>query len=494
MSNDICTNPPVYTMETAPLPQVYYQPSAKTYWRADRDGNWIQVDKESAMNFLILSGFPSSAVARGMLSPAQIAMMRVQTEQNIKYAGPLAGYRAGFYTINGQRILATESPQLIEPVQGCWPILARLLEGMLVDGEIDQQPYFFGWLKQSIIALQEERWMAGQVLALAGPVRGGKSLLQTLITKLLGGREAHPFQFMIGHTTFNADLFVAEHLRVDDQAESIDIRSRRTFGAHIKQVAVTESHRCHPKNATALMLTPRRRMTISLNDDGERLLVLPPLDDDVKDKLMLFKVYQRPMPMPTRTTEEQAAFMRNLESELPAFVHYLLNYEIPVQLQEPRFGIATYHHPELVQLLSETAPEVRLLELIDSAIPEFYGEDSEALAAQWMQRLTNSLRYEAQARQLLQHVNACGNYLSRLEKQENSRVSSRLLDGRRYYSISRPINSESSGQVDQVLTLNGRSRVNNRQGAEQLGESSPLVHLNRSEDPVPRPPAGLELN
>jgi hypothetical protein len=37
----------------------------------------------------------------------------------------------------------------------------------------------------------------------------------------------------MGHTQFNSRIFGAEHLMLEDEAESVDIRSRRRFAANI---------------------------------------------------------------------------------------------------------------------------------------------------------------------------------------------------------------------------------------------------------------------
>ena len=92
---------------------------------------------------------------------------------------------------------------------------------------------------------------------------------------------AKPYLYMTGKTTFNADLFGAEHLMVEDEAESIDIRARRYFGAKIKEIAVNVDQHCHGKGKTALTLTPVWRMTLSLNDEPERMQVLPPASPEM---------------------------------------------------------------------------------------------------------------------------------------------------------------------------------------------------------------------
>ena len=146
---------------------------------------------------------------------------------------------------------------------------------------------------------------------------------------MLGGRVARPYQWIIGSTTFNADLFEAEHLMIADEVPFQDLASRRVFGSKIKDISVNSIQTCHGKFVNAIHLMPCWRLTISLNDEYENLLMLPPLDASLKDKMMLFKVQQAKMPMPCNSPVERASFWDAILKELPGFIDFLQNWEIP---------------------------------------------------------------------------------------------------------------------------------------------------------------------
>ena len=426
--------------QALPAPEIYYHQHGKDYYIQNARGLWIPINEGAVKRHLKSQGY-GAAVGEGQaLSEVDTSLNRIQLSQDVNYAAPLAGYDAGFYEINNRRILVTDSPRLIEPKEGLWPLLEKLFEGMLVDSIIDQRPYFYGWLKIAITALRTKKWQPGQVVALAGPIRSAKSLCQALITRLLGGRSAQPYTYMTGATSFNADLFVAEHLMIEDVAESIDIRKRRSFGAAIKGLSVNREQHCHGKNQQALTLTPFWRVSISLNDEPERLLVLPPLDEDIADKLMLLKVTRKDMPMPTGTADEMDAFWGALLAELPAFMYYVLNWPIPEALRSPRFGVVHFHHPELVTGLEAQAPELQLMELIDQEF--FRGESAapvSALAVEIQTRLTGeNCVYRSQAGSLLHSPSACGTYLARLTGKYPDRITSKRVHGRAYYTIQPP--------------------------------------------------------
>jgi len=420
-----------------PAPDLYYDAITRQYYREDSSHRWISISETSAERTLRSMGYSRVIPDGAMISPVDEVLNKIQFSQNVAYASPLAGYEAGAYRINERLILVTDSPRLIPPVPGEWPVLKTVLEGMFDSGEIKQLPYFYGWTKVFLQALRQKRPQPGQMLGMAGDANSGKSLIQNIITELMGGRVAHPYSFMTDQTTFNGELFKAEHLAIEDDAELTDYRARRTFGSKIKQLVANRAQHCHGKYKEALTLTPFWRVTISLNDDPERLLVLPPLDDDIADKVILLKVNKREMPMPTNTGEEQEVFRAKISSELPAFVHFLDHWEIPAELRSPRFGIIHFHHPELVEGLRMSATENNLLEIIDTVI----FRDSATVdswtgsAASLQARLTDTQsRCREEARRLFGWPAACGTFLGRLER-TTERVASRRVNGKTEWKI-----------------------------------------------------------
>ena len=321
---------------------------------------------------------------------------------------------------------------------------------ILVDGAYDQRPYVYAWLKLGYEALRAGKLRPAPVMGIAGPRNSGKSLLQNLFTVILGGRVAKPYRYMSGHTDFNGELFGAEHLMVEDEAPSTDLRSRRALGAHIKAFTVNQTQSCHVKNRQALTLSPFWRVSISVNDEPENLMILPPIsdsdNDSLGDKIILLRANLAEMPMSTETLEEREAFWHALVSELPAFLHFLLDWELPKEIRHARYGMKTWHHPELLLALDTLAPETRLLSLIDEVLfadHEFHhgclnakskAKDSREGTAEELERLLRAdptFGYEAQ--KLFSWPTACGTYLGRLAKKYPKRVQSdRSSDARRW--------------------------------------------------------------
>ena len=429
----------------------HYDSGRKSYWTTNSRGGWIEITEPSLRKILRSAGFYNKPNKGDYLSQVDQKIKEIFTEQDVDYAGPLAGYNSGLIRRCGNRLLVTSSPKLIQPQEGEWPVLQTFFERLLVDGRYDQRPFFFAWLKIAYDSIRRGIWHPGQVLGLAGVRNSGKSLNQALITEVLGGRSAKPYRYMSGRTDFNADLFGAEHLMIEDEHSSTDIRARRQFGAQIKQFTVNETQSCHGKGRQALTLPPLWRVSISVNEEPEAMMVLPPMSDSehdsVADKLFLLRAMKAEMPMPTVTHDQRHAFWKRMMSELPAFIHFLLNWDIPEELRDGRFGIKTWHHPKLLAALDELAPETRLLALADQVC---FGEEGivdmklvmrtewSGTAEQLERRLFDSI-FAAEARRLLSYPTACGVYLGRLAGRRQSRVKQlRTATARKWLILKQP--------------------------------------------------------
>jgi hypothetical protein len=252
---------------------------------------------------------------------------------------------------------------------------------------------------------------------------------------------------MSDKTTFNADLIGAEHLMIEDEVASTDNRTRRHFGARMKDFTVNQMQSCHPKNGQAISLTPFWRLSISLNEEPENLLILPPIDESLADKIMLIRTRKLPMPMPTGTLAERAAFWNKLVSELPAFLHSLLNMEIPAELRCERFGVKHYHHPDLLAAIDALAHESRLLALIDAHFWPAPDETARVkatpptslrLTAEQLEQGLFESAFGFEARRLLDWNNATGTYLGRLATKHPERIQRDRQANGRFWQIFPP--------------------------------------------------------
>jgi hypothetical protein len=348
-----------------------------------------------------------------------------QMNKMISYAGPLAGHRVGVFTSGERRCLVTEEPrglwQDIAPKVAKAPKwFARFVRDLLPD---EQSLHFLHWFRIALESLRAGDFRPGQAVVLAGPPGCGKSLLQHIITEVLGGRVANPFAYMMGEK-FNYDLAGAEHWAIEDPASSTDIRTRRHFGAKLKEATVNRDIAINQKGKDALLLPLFRRATISVNHESENLSVVPPLDGSILDKVFLFMCGMADVGNDRKKTWD------TIKAEVPAIRAWLLTGlgALPAPLVDARFGVKAWHHPDLIKELSDLSPENRLLELIDHCL--FDGKEAD-MGTVWtgkaimLERDLRKSEFQSEVQNLLKFSSACGVFLQRLLKQNPERFTKR---------------------------------------------------------------------
>ena len=294
-------------------------------------------------------------------------LLRIVEERSIDYAGPLCGRKAGLHEENGLRFLVTTSPKLIEgeddPDSGA--AMFSFVRGLLRDDD-EQIGRFYAWLQRGREAIRHpDKPLPGQALVLIGPAGCGKSLMQELITKCLGGRSADGGPHLTGEEEKNtASLFRAEHLLVSDE----NVRSgadRRKFRDRLKAVVARPGYKLRAMYKDALELRPIWRCTISANPDVGSAGVIPsPVEDEsLADKLIMLAC-EAPSCLPGDAPEDRQRFWDGLIAALPGFLGWIDRTNFPEELRDDRWGVSPYVHPEIHSLLQAADPDGPALEII----------------------------------------------------------------------------------------------------------------------------------
>jgi hypothetical protein len=433
----------------------YFYAQSERFLVRNPAGRWLALSASSYKRILASRGISTKRGNGEVMSEGDHVIIQTQLENDIARYGPLCGRNAGFYVENSIRHLVTESMNLIEPHQGNAPVIFALIRGLLkdesnADNSNAQVHTFCGWLQSSVRALRAGRFVQDQALAIAGPKDCGKSLVQHhIITPCLAGRAVNGEKFFLRGNDFNSDLYRAEHITMDDCQASTKISDRLAFGAKLKGATVGSAvGDLHGKGKDGVAIRPWWRVSVTVNDDPEALLVLPPLNADIADKIILLKARQFEMPMPTRNQEEREKFAAAIRAEIPAFLHFLLHeYEIPEQFRDPRrYGVATYHHPELVELLDGLSPEKELLDLIDTTLFDDPASVAIRISADDLENKIRN-RHPYRANKLFWHSQACGKYLHRLSNKHPDRIDKNATNKGKLWRISPATvdNSESDG-------------------------------------------------
>jgi len=393
---DIETNGLETTIAEPINDRCWYQPtnSGGRYWHQNDAGRWVHKNVQQFTRWLQIQGLRKNTEKDDgrILSEIDELLTVLETDRLLDYAGGLAGWKSGVIEHNKHKILVTQDPELLEieehksdPEAALWdfdahgwPVLGQFLDGLFngVEREgaseenIDQLPRFICWLWHFLGSVYACKYSTGMALAMAGEPECGKTLLAQIIQRLSGGIVARPYRYMVGQDNFNEEWLGAPLLLVDDENSNTHITERLKFASELKQIVATRGTRIRGLHQKAMLLHPIQRLMICVNLEPERIQVLPPIDTDIQDKLLVLKGYSRPMPMPTRTPDEQEAFWSTLEHEMPRFLYWLLHVYDPDPNDLGRFGPRAWQHPSILEELSKLNPEARTYEFIQRMLEQ----------------------------------------------------------------------------------------------------------------------------
>lgn len=344
---------------TAP-PEVFFENRTSKYWIKDGNGHFRAYSKTNAKTVLAKLG-----VEKG---EQETILDEAMFKKGIDLILSISGYPQGCHDINGLQVLVPDEPMLITPIPGEWLVLKSIWKGVLED---EQFEWLYWWLASTLQGLYQGIWTPAPVIAFIGETGSCKSLTQSILTKLLGRREARVIQAITGGTAFNGDWAAATHLIVEDDFSENTPKIRQRIKENIKAVAVNKYHRIHPKGAQAFTIGPYWRMSISCNPIEESLAVLPDMDETVCKKLALLLFKRAPMPFPTDSPDGRKKLEGVIDGELPALVHELLNAgPVPEHLRddEGRCTVMAYHHDEALEAVSQLTPAGQWLREFDELL------------------------------------------------------------------------------------------------------------------------------
>jgi len=285
----------------------------------------------------------------------------------VQWCGSIAGHRRGLARDTaGLPILILTEARLSEPKAGPFPTIGDILRQAFPDPE--QLAVLIGWLSIRLRAVRAGIHQPGPMLVIAGEVNAGKSLIAWIISQILGGRIANPHAAWTGSMLWNDDLVGAELLLIDDCVGSTDIRSRRALAAAFKEAMYPAQISLRKRNTSSISIRPVWSVMICCNDTPESLQIIPPLDSDLEDKVILLHARKITLGVDTSTPEGRVELQRLVTDELPAFTAKLISHQIPQHLRDSRAGIIAWRDPELTDSLDANSPARRLEDIIESAL------------------------------------------------------------------------------------------------------------------------------
>lgn len=327
------------------------------------------IPKDQLILELKQRGFRPTPKKGDPLSEIESATLVISRQNRVNEVAPVVFKRdKRIVEWNGQLILNTADIQPLEAAESgnktSWPFLYKLMTHMFVDdpnGVLPSVFYFWGWHKRFWEAVLNNRLDQGHTLVLCGPAKRGKTLLATKVIASSVGGYADASDYLSGQTKFNKELGRVACWVIDDTTSAASYVEQRRLTEMLKRATANPRVEFMAKYADSVSLPWAGRPIMSLNNDANSMSVIPSLDSSNRDKLMAFRISEKPFDFPKRDILEAT-----IKKELPHYLAFLRDYKIPKEINtDDRFGVSGFIDPSLSAAAYDSSTRARAAEVLD---------------------------------------------------------------------------------------------------------------------------------
>ena len=182
---------------------------------------------------------------------------------------------------------------------------------------------------------------AGQCMFVAGGSNKGKTLMNHRLLGGMMGGHSDIASYVTGDDNFNENLFEVGLGTVDDQLASSDRRSHLRYTALLKKLVANNVLSMRAMFKGSVDIDWCGRLSVTMNEDPESMRMLPDLDINNRDKVVILRCSPQPINF-------LADVERTIQQELTYFCRYIYDFCIPKECAgSPRFGVKSYIDPHL---------------------------------------------------------------------------------------------------------------------------------------------------
>ena len=329
---------------------IYYIPRIG-YYRRWPDEMWRSQPKEDLILYLAGSqGLSRNKAQGGGLSEVELALHHIQQSRVLDGAIPIVYDKRDIIVIAGKKFLNLARVKVMEPDpnpvmvwgQG-FPWTAKWLGSMF--GPSKQLVYLLTWLKLFYTGARNGELRQGHAIFMVGGTGMGKTLMNARWIPMLMGGGSEAGDYLVKGENFCKELLEVGHWHIDDSQAATDRIQHTKFSERVKSLIANPLVAYHPKYVDRQMVPFSGRLMVTLNEDPASLLMIPDLDRNIEDKLIVFRLRDEK----TFKFGPNADNERQLRKEAPFFLSWLMTWNPPKHLvgNSMRWGMRNYIHPTI---------------------------------------------------------------------------------------------------------------------------------------------------
>jgi hypothetical protein len=413
----------------------------KAYWSKSRRGIWDDQNTDVFRRALRCDGLNAESV-RGAPSEVDRAMHTVETDNRLDGGFPFLYSEKDIHMLRGKRYLNVSRVQPTLPASGTrywpegFPFIASILEGMF---DPQQLQVLLGWLSHAYQGAISHQARQGHALFIVGAVGSGKTLIsQRIIGEALGGF-SEGTSFIMGKDMFNSELFESGVWCVDDAEIAADRQKHELYSQIIKKVVANPAMTYRRMYSEGVTLPWMGRLVVTLNENA--IEMLPDIEAELLDKVHFLKARTSNVKMGEKVDNDA-----RIASELPAFLAHVRDYVIPEEMKDTRgnrFGMKSYHHPELIDAAKASSPSANFAEIVNQWRAHYFTlEDKKTewsgTALELQQELNEDGALTQIVKQTVRNTNHLGKMLGQLVSQGAKGISKKRTSANWVYVLAKP--------------------------------------------------------
>lgn len=341
--------------------EVYYD--GKHFYRRVND-NWL-TDNMSVIqtNLSVQGGLSRKTTKTKEFSEVDQAINHITTNNRVEGALPfvfckdsIVRREDGVYVNTAKAVPHRMSDNPVKWGEG-FPFIADWLDNFFYTKF--QKILWLSWLHRFYKNAYDGTPVPGQCMFIVGGRDSGKTLMNHRLLGPMMGGHTNIAKYVTGEDNFNENLFKCGLATVDDAIASTDRRAHTRYTTLLKMIVANRDLSMRAMHKGAVDITWCGRVSITMNEDPESLRMLPQLDVNNTDKLIILRAQKSAVDFPPDVEEI-------IRAELPCFCRFIYDFGIPRECRGGnRFGTIDYIDPLLRSEAEYSSATYAIVELLN---------------------------------------------------------------------------------------------------------------------------------